>query len=521
MKNILSFFISSFVFCQFAIINNIKGQDKIVVNIDLTKTAQTIRNFGASGCWFSEPIGHYWADSTKEKMAELLFSKELDKNGTPKGIGLSAWRFNIGAGSAEQGDSSGIKSVNKRVECFLNKNGSYDWTKQSGYLWFTKKARDYGVENLIAFVNSPPVFYTKNALGYKTVKDQFTNLKPGEYGRFASFLVECLSHFDKENLHFNWISPVNEPQWDWYHPYGEGQQEGSSYTNNEIYSVVKLLDSALTAKELNTSILMPEAAMLNYLDNWPSNPETGGQIKRFWDAASPLYIGNLRHINKIVAGHSYFTDNGEETIINARKKLADTSGKFGVEYWQSEYSMLGDGFKEGIKGRRTDFDCAIFLAKLIHHDLTDGNASAWQFWNSWEPGSADFNTCYYLLALKPAAGFKSGTFSVTKNLWALGHYSRFIRPGMVRVKLPEVSNKDILISAWYGQKKLVLVVINYGTSPDAVQLDGLRDQFKSRYKLYITTANQGDNMVLLPEGKLNKSLNLQPRAIYTLVADEK
>ena len=31
--------------------------------------------------------------------------------GAPKGIGLSSWRFNIGAGSAEQGDASDIKVI--------------------------------------------------------------------------------------------------------------------------------------------------------------------------------------------------------------------------------------------------------------------------------------------------------------------------------------------------------------------------------------------------------------------------
>src|SRR4051812_39280400 len=98
--------------------------------IDKSKTAQTIENIGASGAWFSEGIGKYWADSVKNKMAELLFSKAFDKNESPLGIGLSAWRFNIGGGTAEQGDSSGISNQVKRVECFLSPDGRYDWSKQ-------------------------------------------------------------------------------------------------------------------------------------------------------------------------------------------------------------------------------------------------------------------------------------------------------------------------------------------------------------------------------------------------------
>src|SRR5690349_13585686 len=57
--------------------------------------AQIIDNFGGSGCWFSEGIGLSWPGTAKDSIARLLFSKELDHEGRPLGIGLSAWRFNI------------------------------------------------------------------------------------------------------------------------------------------------------------------------------------------------------------------------------------------------------------------------------------------------------------------------------------------------------------------------------------------------------------------------------------------
>src|SRR3569833_721372 len=223
----------------------LRAQTPVVITIDLHNKAQTIQNFGASGCWYSEPIGLYWPDSTKMRMADMLFSKKMDKGGNPKGIGLSAWRFNIGAGTAEQGDSSGIKDVNRRAECFLNADGTYNWKKEQGYLWFVKKAREYGVENLIAFVNSPPVYYTQNGLGYKTTKDRHANLKADKYDAYANFLAEVLAHFNSENIYFDFISPVNEPQWEWYNKFGEATQEGSPYTNAEIYKVIKALDQTL------------------------------------------------------------------------------------------------------------------------------------------------------------------------------------------------------------------------------------------------------------------------------------
>src|SRR4051794_36250508 len=90
-------------------------QHPLLITIDARNTAQTIDNIGASGCWYMEEIGRYWPAATRQRIAELLFSRQTDARGNPKGIGLSAWRFNIGGGTAEQGDSSGMPDASKRV----------------------------------------------------------------------------------------------------------------------------------------------------------------------------------------------------------------------------------------------------------------------------------------------------------------------------------------------------------------------------------------------------------------------
>ena len=121
-----------------------QSQEPLVVTIDLKKQAQTMDNFGAAGCWYAEGIGKHWPTAKKERIAELLFSQKLDVQGNPRGIGLSAWRFNIGGGTTEQGDKSGIKDVNRRVEGFLQADGTYNWNKQTGYTWFLQKAKATG-----------------------------------------------------------------------------------------------------------------------------------------------------------------------------------------------------------------------------------------------------------------------------------------------------------------------------------------------------------------------------------------
>jgi len=497
----------------------------VTFTIDKKSTAQTIDNFAASGAWFSEGIGKYWPAEKKERMAELLFSKAFDKAGNPLGIGLSAWRFNIGGGTTEQGDSSGISNPVKRVECFLSPNGTYDWNKQQGYIWFVKQAAKYGVENLIAFSNTPPVQFTKNGLGFKLEKDFKANLKEDKYDDYAEFLATVIEHFDKEGLHFNYISPVNEPQWDWSNKFGQMNQEGSPWYNRDIYKITVSLDSALASKRIRTKILMPEAATLTAL--YEGNNHASKQIQNFYSDTSGSYVGRLKHILPVAAGHSYFTDNGDTNIVTVRSRLRDTAAKYKVPFWQSEYSMLGDGYKEGKRGRISAIDCALFLSKIIYQDLNVANASAWQLWNAWEPGNAEFDTRYYLLALRSNALNTEGDFKITKNLWALGHYSRFVRPGMKRI-IPERSDdlsnmeagQDIMLSAFTKGEVTVVVAINYTGEARQISLD-LKGAGKVKsLQLYQTTGSADDNMKAYPINSIN-NITLQPRSIVTIVINGK
>jgi O-glycosyl hydrolase len=500
-----------------------RSDKTLVITVDAENKAQTIHNFGASGCWFSEGIGKYWPLEKRERMAELLFSKAKAADGSFKGIGLSAWRFNIGGGTAEQGDSSGIKDFRKRVESFLAPDGTYDWNKQSGYMWFVKKAKDYDVENLVAFSNSPPVQFTKNGLGFKTEKDYTTNLKADKYEAYADFLTEVIEHFDQEGLHFNYISPVNEPQWDWSNKPGEASQEGSPWSNADIHKVVGTLNASLQKKQLNAQILTPEAGMLTYL--YSGKSAASNQIQEFFGDQSKSSLRGFKHVPRMIAGHSYFTDNGDSTMVAVRKNLADTASKYGLEYWQSEYSMLGDGFREGTKAKRSQMDCALFLAKIINQDLTVGNAAAWQLWNVWEPGSAEWDTRYYLLALAPAnPAYTDGDFTITKNLWALGNYSLFVRPGMTRLNTSRNDGRDavrvaqdVMVSAFSGgADKLVMVLVNYTDQPRTIR--PVLKNFKAikSYRTYVTTAEAKDNLKPSAEQKFSRTLSLLPRSVTTI-----
>jgi O-glycosyl hydrolase len=498
------------LFCFISLLpTSAQQKNGLTFTLHLDQPVQKIRNIGASGCWYSEEIGSKWPAAKKQRIAELLFSKNFNEDGQPKGIGLSAFRYNIGAGTAEQGDSSGITDPSHRVECFLSPDGAYDWNKQVGYTWMLQQAKQYGVQELIAFTNSPPVQFTQNGKGFKFKKDSLSNLRSDKYEAFSDFLTEVIKHFDKKGLHFDYISPVNEPQWDWTGTMGTAKQEGSPWTNREIYAVTKALNNSLSSQKLKTKILLTEAAKLDFL--YSSNlSNRSRQIADFWDPVSSLYIGNLSHTTPFVEGHGYFTDDGNASMINIRRSLKDSIQKYpGLEYWQSEYSMLGNGYRDGKTGRLSAIDYALFVAKMIHHDFVIGNATAWHYWNAYEPGTVN-NPRYYLIAMNPSRFTNPDTlFTVTKNLWALGHYSLFVRPGMMRIETSRNDGladtaiaKNIMLSAFKDAtgNKLVVNMINY-TDEDkdaTLILDGVKNKKLRLIKKYITSAKEGDDIKLYP-----------------------
>lgn len=493
----------------------------IIFTINPNNKAQTIQNIGASGAWYSEAIGKYWPQAKKERMAELLFSKGFDSLGNPLGIGLSAWRFNIGGGTAEQGDSSGISNPEKRVECFLQPNGSYNWDKQKGYMWFVKKAVSYDVENLIAFSNTPPVQFTKNGLGFNLSKNFKTNLKEDKYSDYAGFLATVIQHFKEEGIKFNYINPVNEPQWDWSSEFGRMSQEGSPWHNQDIYKIAVCLDSALDSKGLNTQIMLPEAGTLTAL--YEGKNHASKQIQNFFSQFSKNYLGGLKHLLPAIAGHSYFTENGDSNLVTVRQKLRDTARAYKVPFWQSEYSMLGDGYKDGKNGVVSAMDCALFLAKVIHNDLAIANASAWHFWNAWEPGRANAETRYYLLALRNRTNEQESDFAITKNLWALGHFSRFVRPGMQRINTQRSDGlndveaaKSVMLSSYTNGKEIVIVAINYTTTDQEILLNIKGGKKIKTIQQYTTAATQGYDMKLQLVSSLEKIV-LHPRSINTFI----
>jgi len=253
----------------------------LVLTPQLDQRNQTIHNFGASDAWSLQFVGKNWPVPKREQVADLLFSQKFKADGSPEGIALSAWRFNIGAGSADQGEASDIRLEWRRTESFLKPDGSMDFSRQAGQRWFLQAAKTRGVETFHGFSNSPPVSMTKNGIAHSSGGIS-TNLHPDKFAAYADFLVKVVEGLKaEEGIELNYLSPFNEPQWDWDDP----KQEGTPWKNGEIAAVTRLLNQQLQERALPTKIEVPEAAQIQYLYEPYKSPERGDLIETFFCSA--------------------------------------------------------------------------------------------------------------------------------------------------------------------------------------------------------------------------------------------
>lgn len=496
--------------------------------IDASKTYQTIRSFGAADAW-SANFAAQWEDCERNKIADLLFSTETDKLGNPKGIGLTIWRVNLGAGTWEQGEKSQIKIAHKRAESFLSADGkSYDWNKCAGQQWLMREAKKRGCDKFLLFVNSPVVSMTINGRGFgeKTGK---SNLKPECYDAFADYVADVAKHFIGQNLNIAYISPINEPQWLWDKPL----QEGCSYLNSEAARLIRSLDRALGERKLEgvKMIICESERIANLYElefarkpkksfNFPDNEIPGNQIRTFFDKNSPHYVGGLKYVAQAVNSHSYDSDKTAQELKKERAPLAAILDKYGIEFHSSEFITLPSIRKKSDvfeKNNPSELGEALHLARVIHADLTLTPAVTWQNWKAIEVYNCGGRGLINLFP-KTEDITKGGYVLPSKLLWAMGNFSRFVRPGYKRVSMggfEDVAQKTFG-SAWISPDAGTLVVVCENISFENAKVALKLPQEFSNASVSAYETSERMDLAKIPVADKNK-IDVAARSVTTFV----
>jgi glucuronoarabinoxylan endo-1,4-beta-xylanase len=230
-------------------------------------------------------------------------------------------------------------------------------------------------------------------------------LRYDAYGAYAQHLEDFVQYMRDNGVELYGISVQNEPdyatEWTWW-------------TNDEMLRFLRDF-----AGRISTRVIAPES--FQYVKS-VSDPILN----------DPAALANV----DIVGAHLYGTKYEDFPYPLFEEKGA------GKELWMTEVyhpnsSSSADLWPEALQ-----------VAEHVHHAIVDGGFQAYVWW-------------YIRRFYGPL--LEDGTIS--KRGYMLAHYSKFVRPGFVRVEAPAESQAGVLTSAYAGPSgELVLVVVNTGES---------------------------------------------------------
>ncbi|WP_367326110.1 glycoside hydrolase [Streptomyces sp. HUAS ZL42] len=446
--------------------------------------AQTIDNIGASGAWWVNDLKNF-DPKVQARVASLLFSRQ--------GLDLSSYRYNIGGGG------TGVTYSPRAPEDFLNDDGTYDWSKDKAGRTFLSYAARYGVEDLIAFVNSAPARWKtndKSCGGY---------LKAENTADFAKYVADVTDHLAKQGVKIDYISPFNEPN----NSFDSCGQEGMLVPVDQRDDIVRALGAEQRARHQRTSIIADESSSTvsfnTEVPQWISQPGTA------------QYVSRLAH-------HTYNNPGDDQ-----RARIYETSRAAGKQSWSTEICCFGKGGTGWAQEYDPTIDGGLNLSRIIYKDFATAHDSAFQWWvalsemigsdplakndQGWNDGLIYYDPNY--------ATNGNQTLYFTKRYYALGQYSKFVKPGSVAHDVTGVPD-GVEVSTYDRGGKWVVVVNNHNTTDTALNLHFNSKKPVAAAKAVRTSADENWAFVAKPSVSGGTvSTTLAARSVTTYVLDQK
>jgi glucuronoarabinoxylan endo-1,4-beta-xylanase len=278
------------------------------------------------------------------------------------------------------------------------------------------------------------------------------------------------------------ISAQNEPNYadDW---------DTCIYTPAELVTFVRdFLGPALRAQGLDTPVMAPESA------NWTSFAQFAEPFAA--DPAAMAFVGPF-------ATHAY--GGGGPHVVAA----VENSGK---HVWQTEVSDPNESPDPGIGS-------GLAVAKMLHDNLVGGNVSAWHYW--WiNPNGQNARDNSALTSGGQAP-------QLARRAWVMGNWSRFVRPGFVRVAATPLPQPLVYVTAFQDPAtgKLVIVAINQNDAPrdddpPTVQTFSIAGTSVAELTPWVTSADlmlgQGTPVAVTADGTFTATL--AARSVTTFVS---
>jgi len=328
-----------------------------------------------------------------------------------------------------------------------------DW---AGLVNTIKEANKLKVK-VLASPWSPPAQYKSNndvvGGGY---------LMESKYADFASYINEFIEYMKSQSATVDVVSIQNEPDW-------KASYEGCEYTTNQMFNFVK--NYAGTIKD--AKVLAAESLNSNH-----------AYTEDILNDA--IAVKNI----SIVAGHLYGSG-------LAAYPLAEQKGK---EIWMTEHLLnLDSGNKPEYWTATTDpktiWAESMEMVQEIHGAM-NFNWNAYVWW---------YIRRYYSFLGDGERGTTRG--QILKRGYAMSQFSKYVRPGYVRVKVQEESPTGLKITAFTGDNKIVVVMIN-PTNDELPKINLTTSGSISSAAAYTTSVSKNRETIVstLANGKVQVSI---------------
>lgn len=462
-------------------ISRVEEKTVYAIELDPSGRNQTIRDFGASACWWASAVG---TRDYVDRLLSLLYSKE--------GLGLNVLRFNIGASVPEDRSDARTDAPLWRAPLSpLKRDGTYDIRRDLGTWTVVHKAARLGcISDFTLFMNSPPSTMTVNGRtsGERPEAEGMfvSNLRKDRYDAYAQYVVDVTERYVMDGIPVKYVSPVNEPQWQWDE---KSRQEGCHYSPEECIRLFRLVigelreRAQLNPKMAGVRISMPETAQ------WWQRTYVHDMYRLM--CADPQIAPWVDHFS----AHSYGTTAEQKRSTRAFFDSLPVR----IPLHQTEWAPLhGDA--------ADNMDFALELAAVLHEDLTILHAEHWTWWlgvsgsETWPDGLICLNE-------------KTGQILLPKRYFAMKHYSGFVRDHIqIHTHCPELP-KEVLASAYLSEDavELVLILVNTDQEPHDIAVPGV----PGRAAIYETS--QQRDCQYLGTAFVDGGYTLPPRSITNLI----
>ncbi|CAK5073837.1 unnamed protein product [Meloidogyne enterolobii] len=296
-------------------------------------------------------------------------------------------------------------------------------------------------------------------------QDKPGSLSSNQYSNYADYLKSFVDYFKNNGVSLYAISIINEP------------------------------DFALQVTYNTMSFTTDQ--MKNFLKNFAQRIKSGGNIK----IMAPETYGYKTDMNDAIlndpqsaavvdidAIHAYGFSMKPQPLVKKSEK----------QFWMTEHSIDGN-----------DFNSVMKTAEDIHNCMAKAEFNAYIHW--WLRDTNPNPSSNMMLLFQ--------NMQLTPKAFVIGHFAKFIRPGYFRVNSVSSNNNNLLVSAYTGNGKVVIVAINIGSSPISQQFSINGGTLLSSFSSYITSQGknfQQQNNIKVTGGSFTYSFPSQ--SVTTLVS---